>query len=82
MGGGDGDQASESAFLDELDESVALDHGSVRFSVDVEKGVVRAEYEPFEDGAEGKVYVSPVAGEEREGMEGQETLRDWLYGLI
>ena len=83
---------AEGVFLDELDGSVALEHGVVRFVVAAGQADGRGEdevgveavYETYdaseEDQGEVKRYKSTRHGET--GEEGGESLRDWLHALV
>jgi hypothetical protein len=83
---------ADCVFLDELDGSVALEHGVVRFVVAIvgadgrgeDEVGVEAVYETYDasEGEQGgaKRYKSTGPGET--GEEGGESLRDWLHALV
>lgn len=73
----DGD--ANSVFLDELDNSICLEGGCVRFEVEPPYDSIVAVYEPYTDEDEVRRYASPIASDEAVA---QETLQEWLCGLI
>ena len=80
------DEDEDSVFLDELDGSVGLKTGSVRFEVrqSGERVEVGAVYEPYADGDEAREYpsASPPPARLQGEAEGMESLQDWLCALI